>query len=70
MIQFVISTVILATTAVLAGLALGLHAPPLAAMGMVVVASAVVLILTRSKLRVGDMFPELLRMPLVRRLFG
>jgi O-antigen/teichoic acid export membrane protein len=62
--------VILGATAALAALAIGLHAPPYAAIVMVAAASAAVVTLTRNTLRVGDMFPELLRMPLVRRLFG
>ena len=62
--------VILAATGALAALALGLHAPPVAQIGMVAIASIAVLLLTRNRLRVGDMFPELAKVPLVRRLFG
>jgi O-antigen/teichoic acid export membrane protein len=41
---------------------------PLAAVGLVAVVSAAMLVLTRRSLRVGDMFPELLRIPVVRRI--
>jgi hypothetical protein len=58
------------SSAALAALALGLHAPPVAQIGMVAIASIAVLMLTRNRLRVGDMFPELAKVPLVRRLFG
>jgi hypothetical protein len=37
---------------------------------LVAVASTVLLVVTRDTLRVGDMFPELLRIPVVRRLAG
>jgi O-antigen/teichoic acid export membrane protein len=47
-----------------------LQPAPFVALGIVTIASVGVLMLTRETLRVGDMFPELLRMPLLRRLFG
>jgi O-antigen/teichoic acid export membrane protein len=41
---------------------------PVVALGMVAIASSAVLGLSRRSLRVGDMFPELLRVPLLGRL--
>jgi O-antigen/teichoic acid export membrane protein len=41
---------------------------PLVALAMVAAVSLVVLILSRRSLRVADMFPELLRVPVIRRL--
>jgi len=60
--------VIIAATALLGALE-WLFAPgPLAALAMVAVVSLGVIVLSRRSLRVGDMFPELLRVPLVRRV--
>lgn len=61
---------IVLTALALVGVTALLHPGPIAAVGLVAVASTVLLVLTRDTLRVGDMFPELLRIPVVRRLAG
>jgi O-antigen/teichoic acid export membrane protein len=59
---------------VVAGALLGLHLllePGLpVALALVALGSAVLIAATRDTLRIGDTFPELLRIPLVRRLVG
>jgi O-antigen/teichoic acid export membrane protein len=61
-----------ATVAVAALALVGVNAllqpGPIAALAMVTVASAALLAITRDTLRIGDTFPELLRVPVVRRL--
>jgi O-antigen/teichoic acid export membrane protein len=61
---------IAAATAALVGLHAVLAPGPLLAAALVAVASAVLLWLTRDALHVGDTFPELLRIPLLRRMVG
>jgi O-antigen/teichoic acid export membrane protein len=62
--------VIIAAALTLVAVTYGLHPGPAVSLGLVAIVSAVVFVLTRSSLRVGDMFPELLRVPLLRRVFG
>jgi O-antigen/teichoic acid export membrane protein len=59
-----------ATTAVLVALHAVLAPGPLLAAALVAVASAVLLCLTREALHLGDTCPELLRIPLLRRVVG
>jgi O-antigen/teichoic acid export membrane protein len=61
--------IVAATAALLAGQA-ALHPGPVAAVGMVAVVSGAVVALARRSLMVADMFPELLRVPILRRLVG
>jgi hypothetical protein len=60
--------VIVAATALLALAEWAVHPGPLLALAMVAVASCGVLALSRRSLLVADMFPELLRVPVLRRL--
>jgi O-antigen/teichoic acid export membrane protein len=62
--------VIVAVSLGLVALVSILHPGPIVTLGAVAMASVGVLMLTRETLRVGDMFPELLRVPLLRRVFG
>jgi len=62
--------VIVTATALLLVAQWALDPGPLPALAMVAAVSLVVLLLSRRSLRVGDMFPELLRVPIVRRLVG
>jgi O-antigen/teichoic acid export membrane protein len=62
--------VIIVTSISLVAIVSVLHPGPIVALGIVAIASIVVLLLARETLRVGDMFPELLRSPLLRRVFG
>jgi O-antigen/teichoic acid export membrane protein len=59
---------ILGATGVLLAAQWALAPAPLGAIGLVAAVSAIVLLCTRRSLRVGDMFPELLRVPLLRRI--
>jgi O-antigen/teichoic acid export membrane protein len=61
---------ICAAMAALVGLHAVLEPGPLVATALVAVASAVLLWLTRGALHLGDTFPELLRIPLLRRVVG
>jgi O-antigen/teichoic acid export membrane protein len=60
--------VIAAATAALLAAQWALSPGPVLALAMVAVASGAVLRLSRRSLRIGDMFPELLRVPLLGRL--
>jgi O-antigen/teichoic acid export membrane protein len=60
--------VIIAATALLLVAQRTLSPGPLLAIALVTVVSAAVVVLTRRSLRVGDMFPELLQVPILRRL--
>jgi O-antigen/teichoic acid export membrane protein len=62
--------IILVATVALAAVAWGLRPGTFVSLAAVAVASVAVLLLSRSSLRMGDMFPELLRVPLLRRLFA
>lgn len=62
--------VIVAATAALIVAQATLRPGPVVAVGMVVVVSAAILALTRRSLMVADMFPELLRVPILRRVVG
>jgi O-antigen/teichoic acid export membrane protein len=61
---------IVATVVVLVALHALLAPGPVVAVALVAVASALLLWVTRDTLRVGDTFPELLRVPLLRRIVG
>jgi O-antigen/teichoic acid export membrane protein len=62
--------VVIAATAVLAAAQALVRPGALMALAMVAVVSLAVAIVARRSLRVGDMFPELLRVPVVRRLLS
>ena len=59
---------IVATTVVLVALHVVLAPPAVVAIALVAIGSAVLLRITRSTLRIGETFPELLRVPLLRRM--
>jgi O-antigen/teichoic acid export membrane protein len=60
--------VVIGATALLMALGLGLDPGLIASVGLVAAASLAVVALTRRSLLVADIFPELLRLPLIRRL--
>ncbi len=62
-------TIVVATIALLV-IQLALDPPLIVGLGMVAVSSAAVLGVGRSHLRLGETFPELARIPLVRRMLG
>jgi O-antigen/teichoic acid export membrane protein len=61
---------IVATAVVLVAVQALLAPPPVASVALVAVGSALLLARTRATLRVGETFPELRRIPLLRRMVG
>jgi O-antigen/teichoic acid export membrane protein len=61
---------IVVTTVILGALTFFLHPPAVLAVILAAIASAAVLLINRAELRVGSTFPELARIPVLRRLIG